>query len=98
MTTRKTDGRVMLCPMSRQECLRYDCAIFNDETDLCGMDPAGLYTMMREAMTDAAVEVIRAYGKEDARVMKAEGERAAATRWQLSERERNIVKKLGGMQ
>ena len=63
-TTKKTEQRVMLCPMSRQECLRYDCAIFNDETDLCGMDPAGLYTMMREAMTDAAVEVIRAYGKE----------------------------------
>ena len=57
----------MLCPMSRQECLRYDCAIFNDESSLCGMDPAGLYTMMREAMTDAAVEVIRAYGKESDR-------------------------------
>ena len=54
----------MLCPMSRQECLRHDCAIFNDENDLCAIDPAGLYTMMREAMTDAAVEVIRAYGEE----------------------------------
>ena len=66
-TTTKKTNRVMLCPMSRQECLRHDCAIYNDETDLCGMDPAGLYTMMREAVTDAAVEVIRAYGKEDAR-------------------------------
>ena len=51
----------MLCPMSRQECLRHDCAIFDDETDLCAMDPAGMYTRIREAATDAAVEVIRAY-------------------------------------
>lgn len=61
----KKTNRVMLCPVSRQECMRYDCAIFNDETDLCAMDPAGLYMMIREAMTDAAVEVIRAYKKED---------------------------------
>ena len=64
-TIRKTNQRVMLCPVSRQECMRYDCAVFNDETDLCAMDPAGLYMMIREAMTDAAVEVIRAYKKEE---------------------------------
>ena len=58
--TKKTE-RKMLCPMSRQECLRHDCAIFNEETNLCAMDPAGMYTMIREAATDAAVEVIRAY-------------------------------------
>lgn len=62
VTIKRTEARrVMLCPMSRQECLRHDCALFNDESSLCGMDPAGLYTMMREAMTDAAVDVIRAY-------------------------------------
>lgn len=66
VTIKRTEARrVMLCPMSRQECLRHDCAIFNDETDLCGMDPAGLYTMMREAMTDAAVDLVNAYAGGD---------------------------------
>ena len=53
--------RPLLCPMTRLECMKDDCALYDEERRLCGLDALSLYSSIREAATDAAVEVIRAY-------------------------------------
>ena len=51
-----------LCPMTRKRCLVTRCVIWDEERDACALHPANLYRKMREAMTDAAVDVARCYG------------------------------------
>ena len=52
----------MLCPMSRKECLTERCMLWDDECRACGLDAINLYNKIREAVTDAAVDVVNAYG------------------------------------
>ena len=68
-TTRKTDvsdvlkiTTTLLCPMTRKTCLNKQCRLWDDERDTCALDALSLYHMIREAVTDAAVDVHRAYG------------------------------------
>ena len=58
--TPEDDGR-MLCPMSRKPCLHNRCMIWDSECDTCTLNPANLYCKIREAATDAVVEIITAY-------------------------------------
>ena len=54
-----------LCPMTRKECLLERCAIWDDERDACALQPANLYCKIREAVTDAAVDIIKTYRREN---------------------------------
>lgn len=54
-------ARPLLCPMTRLDCMKDDCALWDEERRLCGLDPLALYSSIREAATDATVEVIQAY-------------------------------------
>ena len=58
-TTRKTNAT--LCPMTRKTCLVEQCMLWDDERCACTLDALNLYHMIREAVTDAAVDVHRAY-------------------------------------
>ena len=51
-----------LCPMSRQGCMGKNCLFWDEDYDLCAMSPLSFYNQIRDAVTDAAVELIRAYG------------------------------------
>ena len=42
-----------------------DCAWYNDDWGCCSVSAVGVYHQMREAATDAAVEVIKAYNGDD---------------------------------
>ena len=48
--------------MSRKECLTERCMLWDDECRGCGLDAINLYNKIREAVTDAAVDVVNAYG------------------------------------
>ena len=41
------------------------CACWNDDWGCCAVSAVGIYHQMREAATDAAVEVIKAYNGDD---------------------------------
>ena len=43
--------------MTRKRCLVNRCVIWDDERDTCALTPANIYNKMREAVTDAAVDV-----------------------------------------
>ena len=62
--TPEDDGR-MLCPMSRKPCLRERCIVWDDHWRNCTLNPTGLYNQMRDAMTDAIVDIARAYMGDD---------------------------------
>ena len=55
-----------ICPMNLQPCMCSRCAIYSDDWQRCGLGPAALYNAVRDAVTDAAVDVRRAYGRENA--------------------------------
>lgn len=58
------DGR-MLCPMSRKPCLMARCMVWDEHWCTCAMGAASVYNQIRDAMTDAMVDMQRAYqGKE----------------------------------
>ena len=48
--------------MSRRECLRKTCACWDEHFGVCAMSAVSLYNQVRDAVTDAAVELIKAYG------------------------------------
>lgn len=50
-----------LCPMTRKVCLGRECVRFDKDYDICGMSPLSLYNQIRDAVTDAAVEICKAY-------------------------------------
>lgn len=52
----------MLCPMSRKECLTERCMLWDEDYHVCAMSPVSLYNQVRDALTDAVVELKRAYG------------------------------------
>lgn len=62
-TTRKTNAT--LCPMTRKECLFEQCMLWDDECRACGLDAINLYHKIREAVTDAAVDLVNAYAGGD---------------------------------
>ena len=47
--------------MTRKTCLVEQCMLWDDERCACSLDALNLYHMIREAVTDAAVDVHRAY-------------------------------------
>ena len=51
-----------LCPMTRKTCLGEACLFWDEDYNVCSMNPASLYNQIRDAVTDAAVEVMKAYG------------------------------------
>ena len=56
------DGPV--CPVSRRTCLGEACMWWDEDYHSCAMSPVSTYNQMRDAMTDAAVDVMRAYKEE----------------------------------
>ena len=52
-----------LCPLTRKECLGKRCRAWDGDYNVCGMSPRSLYNQVRDAVTDAAVQVIGAYGE-----------------------------------
>ena len=54
-----------LCPLTQKPCLDAQCELWDDEWDMCALRPENLYFKIREAVTDAAVEIIRAYRRAD---------------------------------
>ena len=51
-----------LCPMTRQGCMAKACLFWDETYNVCGMTPVSRYNQTRNAVTDAAVELFRAYG------------------------------------
>ena len=51
-----------LCPMTRQTCMARRCPLWDEDYHVCAMSPASLYNQIRDALTDAVVEIKRAYG------------------------------------
>ena len=52
-----------VCPFGRASaaCCRTRCAIWDEDYSACSMSSLSLYNIIRDAMTDAAVDVMRAY-------------------------------------
>ena len=52
-----------LCPFGRasRACCGSLCALWDDDYCACAMSPQSLYNQIRDAVTDAAVDVARAY-------------------------------------
>ena len=69
-TTKKTevgaDGRAKgpICPISRQPCLGERCAWWCEDWKACAVGALGVYNLFRDALADAAVDVIDAYKEE----------------------------------
>ena len=69
-TTRRTEATLAvdseevapLCPMTRKSCLLRGCMLWDGDYDTCSMSPLSLYHQTRNAVTDAAVEIMKAYG------------------------------------
>ena len=52
-----------LCPFAGfKPCRGGDCMVWDDDWKLCGMNPGSMYSTVRCAVCDAAVEVIGEYG------------------------------------
>ena len=51
-----------LCPMTRQTCMARRCLLWDEDYHVCGMTPVSRYNQTRDAVTDAAVEIMKAYG------------------------------------
>ena len=52
-----------LCPLAGfQECRGERCMIWDDDWRVCSLNNGSLYSMVRTAVCDAAVEVIGHYG------------------------------------
>ena len=49
--------------MTQKPCLGAQCELWDDERDLCALRPENLYFKIREAVTDAAVDVLTHYRK-----------------------------------
>ena len=48
--------------MTRKKCLDKGCLFWDEDYGVCAMSPLSLYNQIRDAVTDAAVEVLKAYG------------------------------------
>ena len=59
-TIKKTDG--LYCPIRRGTCLCAACALYNDDARACALAADSLQLIVRTAASDAAVDVIKAYG------------------------------------
>lgn len=64
-TIKRIETKIPACPFTREGCMGICCACWNDDWSCCSVSAVGIYHQMREAATDAAVEVIGAYKKED---------------------------------
>lgn len=59
---RKAEPRAPLCPLAGfRECRRRQCALWDDDWTLCSLNYGSLYSSIRVAVCDAAVEVIGEY-------------------------------------
>lgn len=63
-TIKRIETKIPACPFTREGCMGACCVCWNDDWGCCSVSAVGIYHQMREAATDAAVEVIGAY-KED---------------------------------
>lgn len=60
---RKAEPRAPLCPLAGfRECRRDQCALWDDDWTLCSLNYGSLYSSVRAAASDAAVEIIKHYG------------------------------------
>ena len=64
-TIKKIETKIPACPFTREGCTGACCACWNDDWGCCSVSAVGIYHQMREAATDAAVEVIGAYKEKD---------------------------------
>ena len=64
-TIKKIETKIPACPFTREGCTGTCCACWNDDWGCCSVSAVGIYHQMREAATDAAVEVIGAYKEKD---------------------------------
>ena len=61
---RKPEPRAPLCPLAGfRECRQGQCALWDDNWTLCSLNYGSLYSSVRAAATDAAVEVIGHYDR-----------------------------------
>ena len=44
------------------QCSRKGCALWNDDLDTCGLSAVSLHLLVKTAITDAAVEIMRTMG------------------------------------
>ena len=51
-----------LCPLTRQTCLEDACLWWDGDYMCCAAAPVSLYNQIRDAVTDATVEIKNAYG------------------------------------
>ena len=69
-TTRRTEASLAVdsaevepqCPMTRKTCMAQRCLFWDEDYQVCAMSPLSLYNQIRDAVTDAAVEIMKAYG------------------------------------
>ena len=64
-TIKKIETKIPACSFTREGCTGACCACWNDDWGCCFVSAVGIYHQMREAATDAAVEVIGAYKEKD---------------------------------
>lgn len=50
-----------VCPLSRQKCLTRKCALWDEDWDGCTMGALSLYNQIRDAATDAMVDIMTHY-------------------------------------
>ncbi len=62
-TTRRIEEATGPCPFRTEgQCSRKGCALWNDDVNACGLSAGSLQLLMKTAVTDAAVEIMRAMG------------------------------------
>lgn len=56
-------SRIGPCPFRAEGiCTGDDCALWNDDVSACRLSPNSLQLLMKTAVADAAVEIMRAVG------------------------------------
>lgn len=51
-----------ICPLSRKKCLTKYCKLWDDDWGACALGSMSLYNQIRDAATDALVDIIAHYG------------------------------------
>lgn len=52
---------ITMCPLTRMSCLGESCVRWDEDYHVCSMSPLSLYNQIRDAVTDAAVDIIKNY-------------------------------------
>ncbi len=62
-TIKRTEEATGPCPFRTEgQCSRKGCALWNDDLGTCGLSAVSLHLLVKTAITDAAVEIMRTMG------------------------------------